>query len=414
MLASPRPLVRGEHYAPDFAEAGATGDNELGAQEDLVLPTEPIYLDHNATTPVAPEVLEAVRAALADAWGNPSSAHLFGARARAAVENAREQVAAALGCRPDEIVFTSGGTESDNAALIGVAEATEGRGRHLVISAIEHPAVEEAAAYLERRGFAVDRVGVDREGRVSPDGIEAALRPDTILVSLMHANNETGVVQPIREVAALLSRRGIPLHTDAAQSFGKIPVRTDELGASLLTLAGHKFYAPKGVGALYLRRGTPFAGFLKGAGHEAGRRAGTENIPGIVGLGAAAALASREMKERASRMAATRDRLKDALRARFPGLVVHGAAADRLPNTLSVAIPGVDANGILAGLDGVAASAGAACHAGGTEPSRVLLAMGIAPALARCTLRLTTGRATTPEEIDLAAERIARAATEGG
>jgi cysteine desulfurase len=376
------------------------------------LRAEPIYLDHNATTPVAPEVLDAVGAALRDTWGNPSSTHLFGTRARAAVEGAREQVASALGCEPDEIVFTSGGTESDNAALIGVAEAQEKRGRHIVISAIEHPAVEEAAAYLERRGFTVDRVGVDRDGRVAPAGIEAALRPDTTLVSLMHANNETGVVQPVREVAALLLPRGIPLHTDAAQSFGKIPVRPDELDVDLLTLAGHKFYAPKGVGVLYIRRGTPFAGFLRGAGHEAGRRAGTENIPGIVGLGAAAALAAREMKERAARMAATRDRLRDALLARFRDLVVHGARSARLPNTLSAAIPGVDANALLDRLDGVAASAGAACHSGGTEPSRVLLAMGIEPGLARCTLRLTTGRATTLEEAELAAERIARAATE--
>jgi cysteine desulfurase len=229
----------------------------------------------------------------------------------------------------------------------------------------------------------------------------------------MHANNETGVVQPVREVAALLTPRGILLHTDAAQSFGKIKVRPDELGVDLLTLAGHKIYAPKGIGALYIRRGTPFAGFLRGAGHEAGRRAGTENIPGIVGLGAAAALASREMEERAVLMAATRDRLRDALLARFPDLVVHGARAERLPNTLSAAIPGVDANALLDRLDGVAASAGAACHSGGTEPSRVLLAMGVEPGLARCTLRLTTGRATTMEEVGLAAERIARAAAEG-
>ncbi|MBZ5638087.1 MAG: cysteine desulfurase [Acidobacteriia bacterium] len=375
---------------------------------------EPIYLDFNATTPVAEEVLDAVRAALRDAWGNPSSAHRYGTRAREAVEEARDRVASLLGARPDEIVFTSGGTESDNAAVIGVAEALERRGRHLVISAIEHPAVEEAARYLEGRGWSVSRVRVDSDGRVAPAEIEAALRPETVLVSLMHANNETGVVQPVREAAAVARARGIPVHTDAAQSVGKIPVRTDDLGVDLLTVAGHKLYAPKGIGALYLRRGTPFAGFLRGAGHEAGRRAGTENIPGIVGLGAACALASREIGERAARLATTRDRLQAALRARFPSLVVHGAHADRLPNTLSAAIPGVDANTLLAGLEGVAASAGAACHSGGTEPSRVLLAMGVDPDVARCTLRLTTGRTTTLEQVDLAAERIASAAASIG
>jgi cysteine desulfurase len=367
---------------------------------------ELIYLDHNATTPVAPEVLEAVCAALRDAWGNPSSGHAEGARARAAVEQARGQVAALLGCEPDEILFTSGGTESDNAALIGVAEALERRGRHLVISAIEHPAVEEAARYLERRGWEVGRAGVDREGRVVVAEVEVALRRDTVLVSVMHANNETGVVQPVRELAELARRRGIVVHTDAAQSVGKIPARPEDLSVDLLTVAGHKLYAPKGVGALFLRRGTPFAGFLRGAGHEGGRRAGTENVAGIVGLGAACALASREMDERARSMAAARDRLESALRASFPDLVVHGAGAVRLPNTLSAAIPGVDANALLARLDGVAASAGAACHSGGTEPSRVLLAMGVPPDLARCTLRLTTGRSTTPHDADLAAARV--------
>jgi cysteine desulfurase len=373
---------------------------------------DPIYLDHNATTPVAPEVAEAVARALRDAWGNPSSSHIFGARAGRAVQEARKRVALLLGCDADEVIFTSGGTESDNAALIGVAEALETRGRHLVISAVEHPAVEEAARYLERRGWSVARAAVDREGRVLPAAIEAALLPATVLISVMHANNETGVVQPVREIAGIARSRRILFHTDAAQSAGKIPTRVDDLGVDLLTVAGHKFYAPKGIGALYLRRGTPFAAFLRGAGHENGRRAGTENIPGIAGLGAACALASIEMEERAGRMRATRDRLEAALRARFPGLVVHGGTAERLPNTLSAAIPGADANALLARLDGVAASAGAACHASGTEPSRVLLAMGVDPALARSTLRLTTGRSTTLEEVDLAAARIAEAARE--
>ncbi len=348
---------------------------------------ETIYLDHNATTPVAPEVLEAVCAALRDDWGNPSSGHSHGGRARAAVERAREQVAGLLGCRPDEVVFTSGGTESDNTAVIGVAEALEARGRHLVISAIEHPAVEEAAASLERRGWSAGRAGVDREGRVIVADLEALLRPDTVLVSVMHANNETGVVQPVREIAEVARRRGIVVHTDAAQSAGKIATRPDELGVDLLTIAGHKLYAPKGIGVLYVRRGTPLAPFLRGAAHEGGRRAGTENVAGIVGLGVACALAARELEERARAMAAARDRLEAAL-------------------------PGVDANALLAGLDGVAASAGAACHSGGSTPSRVLLAMGVAPDLARCTLRLTTGRSTTLADADLAASRITAAAAD--
>jgi cysteine desulfurase NifS/selenium donor protein len=368
--------------------------------------SEVIYLDHNATTPPAPEVVEAMIPALRDAWGNPSSTHPQGVRARQAVETARRQVADLLGCHPEEVIFTSGGTESDNAALVGVAEATTGRGRHLVTSSVEHPAVEEACRYLESRGWTVTRVGVDSRGRVDPREVEAALGPETVLVTVMHANNETGVMQPIEEIAGLARARGVLVHTDAAQSVGKIPVRVDDLGVDLLTLAGHKLYAPKGVGVLYLRRGTPFAGFLRGAAHEGGRRAGTENVPEIVGLGVACALADAEADVRPARLGALRDRLEERLRDRFPDLVVHGAGAERLPNTSSAAIPGADANALLAELEGVAASAGAACHAGGTEPSHVLTAMGVAPEVALCTLRLTVGRSTTPADVDSAAGKI--------
>lgn len=370
----------------------------------------PIYLDHNATTPVAPEVVEAMLPALRDLWGNPSSAHAYGVAARQAIETARSQVASLLGCRPDEVVFTSGGTESDNAAVLGVAHAFAGRGRHLVLSNVEHPAVDAAAAWLETRGFEVTRVQVDGNGRLDPADVEAALRTDTVLVSIMHANNETGVVLPVAEIGRITRARGIPLHTDAAQSAGKLAVKLDDLEADLITIAGHKLYAPKGVGALVIRRGTPFAPFLRGAAHESGRRAGTEATPAIVGLGAACALAAAEGDERARRMRRTRDRIAAGLRERLGEIVVHGEDAERLPNTLSVAIPGVDAQRLLARLDGVATAAGAACHAGRAEPSRVLRAMGVSDALALATLRLTTGRGTTDGEADLAAERIAAAA----
>lgn len=371
---------------------------------------DPIYLDYNATTPVAPEVVEATLPALRDLWGNPSSAHVYGRRAAEALGRSRSEVASLLGCDDDEVVFTSGGTESDNAAIIGVAEALVERGRHVVTCSIEHPAVEESCAYLESRGWRITRVGVDSSGRVDPVSVASALSHDTALVTIMHANNETGVIQPIREIADLVRPRGVVLHTDAAQSVGKLAVRVDDLGADLLTIAGHKLYAPKGVGALYIRRGTPFAGFLHGAGHEGGRRSGTECTPLIVALGAACALAQRELAERSAHLRAMRDRLELTLRAKLPDLTAHGSGVERLPNTLSVAFPGVDATRLLERLEHVAAAAGAACHAGETEPSGVLQAMGVPAALALCTLRLTTGRPTTITEIDAAAAEISREA----
>jgi cysteine desulfurase len=367
---------------------------------------EPIYLDYNATSPVAAEVLAETERALRDLWGNPSSTHPHGRRAREAVDRARSRVAELLGCDADEIVFTSGGTESDNAAVLGVAEASADRGRHVVISTIEHPAVGDAAKRLERRGFSVTRVPVDRHGAVDPDDVARAFRDDTVLVSIMHANNETGVLQPVAEIARAARARGIPVHTDAAQSVGKLPVSVDELGVDLLTIAGHKMYAPKGVGALHLRRGTPFEPFLLGAGHESGRRSGTENTPGIVGLGAACELARRE-PDRAAHLARLRDRLEAGLRRAIPDLVVHGGEVERLPNTLYAAIPGVPSHELLADLPGLATGSGAACHSGKPTPSRVLLAMGVPEALAVCTLRLSLGRPTTEAEVDRAVAAIA-------
>lgn len=370
---------------------------------------DPIYLDYNATTPVAPEVIDEMLPALRDLWGNPSSDHAYGRRAAEAIDLARARVASLLGCHADEVVFTSGGTESNNAAIVAVAEALAGRGRHVVTSLIEHPAVAEPCAYLERRGWEVSRVGPDRDGRVDPAAVAACLTNETVLVTIMHANNETGVIQPLGEIAAAARARGVVFHTDAAQSVGKLPVRVDDLGVDLLTVAGHKLYAPKGVGALYIRRGTPFGRFVHGAGHEAGRRAGTESTAQIVGLGAACALAERESGDRVTHMRAMRDRLAAALLSKLPNLVVHGARAERLPNTLSAAVPGVDANRLISRLEGVALAAGAACHAGKSEPSSVLRAMGVGDELAVCTLRLTVGRPTTAEEIDEAAEAITHA-----
>jgi cysteine desulfurase len=378
----------------------------------MELRTDPIYLDYNATTPVAPEVVEAVVGALRESWGNLSSVHAYGVRARHAVEQARTQVAELIGSGPDEVMFTSGGTEADNAALFGVTEALRDRGRHLIVSAVEHPAVAAVCDELSARGFGVTRVPVDSEGRVRPADVEAAIQPDTVLISVMHAQNETGVIQPIAEISARARPRGIVVHSDTAQSVGKIPVNVDALGVDLLTVAGHKLYAPKGVGALYLRHTTPFSPFLRGAGHESGRRAGTENTPAIVGLGAACALATSEMDQRQAHLAALRDRLQAALLDAFPDLVIHGQGAERLPNTLSTAIPGVRADPLFAALPGIATAAGSACDAGAGDGhvSAALSAMGVSDDIARCTMRLTVGRPTTTDEIDRAAAAIVQAA----
>ncbi|ANM31332.1 hypothetical protein ABI59_19755 [Acidobacteria bacterium Mor1] len=371
--------------------------------------SKPIYLDYNATTPLAAEALDAMTEALGDAWGNPSSNHAYGHKARAVVDTARAQVAELLGAQPDEIVFTAGGTESDNAAIVGVAEALAERGRHLVISTVEHPAVDLACAYLETRGFSVTRVPVDRRGVVPADEVIGACRNDTTLVSIMHGNNETGSIQPVREIGAAVRGRGIVFHCDAAQSVGKLPTEVDDLNVNLLTVAGHKLYGPKGVGALYIRRDTPFAGFLRGAGHERGLRAGTENVAAIAGLGAACELARKELPQRERHMREVRDRLESNLRRAIPDLVVHGEGAERLPNTCYAAFPGADALETLSHLEGVATGSGAACHSGKSVPSKVLRAMKVPNAVGRCTLRMTVGRGTSPADVDRAADLIAAA-----
>ena len=371
-----------------------------------------IYLDYNATTPVDPRVVEAMRPALASLFGNPSSGHRPGRAARAAVEEARERVAACLGAESDEIVFTSGGSESDNQAIHGVVAARGGG--HVVVSAVEHPAVLEPARALAAEGrIRLTVVPVDRFGRVDPDEIERALAADTVLVSVMLANNEVGTLEPVAEIAARCRRRGVLVHTDAAQAVGKVPVDVGTLGVDLLTVAGHKLYAPKGIGALFVRRGVELAPLIRGAGHERGLRSGTENVASIVGLGVACSLAAAELAEERERLAALRDRLEAMLAEGFPALVRHGHPVERLPNTASVAFPGVDANLLLTRLaDEVGASAGAACHTDAVHPSAVLLAMGVDAAMAMSTVRFSVGRYSTADEVERAARRVVEVARE--
>ena len=366
----------------------------------------PIYLDHNATTPVAPEVVEAMLPYLREHFGNPSSAHVYGQRAHRAVDHAREQVAALLGCHPDEVLFTSGGTEANNLAIRGVAAARPDR-RRVVTSVVEHPATEQPCRHLEDQGYQVIRVTVDSWGRVDPDEVLASVDGGTALVTIMHANNEVGTLQPIREIARTTRERGVPVHTDAAQSVGKVPVCVEDLGMDLLSVAGHKLYAPKGVGALYVRRGTPLHPVLLGASHERGLRPGTENVASIVGLGVACELASQELAAGADRMMGLRDRLWELLVERIPGIELNGHPTHRLPNTLNVRFPGVRGSAVLAGAPEIAASTGSACHEGGEAPSTVLTAMGIETDDALGSLRLSLGRYNTMEDIEETALALA-------
>lgn len=371
-----------------------------------------IYLDYNATTPVDPRVAEAMVPILTRVFGNPSSGHALGREARDVVETAREQVAACLACEPGEVYFTSGGSEANNWALHGAVEARGGG--HIVVSAVEHPAILEPVRALERQGrIRLTVVGVDSQGVVDPDEVAAALAPDTVLVSVMLANNELGTLQPVKKIAEHCRKRGVLLHTDAAQAVGKIPVSAPELGVDMLTVAGHKLYAPKGVGALFIRRGVELTPLIRGAAHERGLRAGTENVAAVAGLGRACALATAETQAEGPRLAALRDRLEQALAAGFPSMVRHGHPTRRLPNTSSVAFPGVDANLLLTRLaDQVAASAGAACHTDSVTPSHVLAAMGVETAIAMNTVRFSVGRFSTETEVDQGAEEVLQVARE--
>jgi len=363
-----------------------------------------IYLDYNATTPVAPEVYRAMRPFLSGEFGNPSCDYPLGRRARDAVQQARGEVAALLGCEPEAVVFTSGATEANNTVLKGVAQH-HGRGQ-IITCATEHPAVLAPCRYLQSRGFGLTILPVDGTGRVDPDEVRRALTPDTILISVMHANNETGALAPLREIGALAREAGVAFHTDAAQSVGKIPVDVEELQVDFLTVAGHKFYAPKGVGAFYVRGGAAFTPLLHGASQEGGRRAGTENVPYIVALGAACRLARERLPGAAAHLKSLRDRLHELLLAEVPGLILNGPEAERIPNTLNVSFPGISGGELMAGLPELAASLGSACHAGREAVSPVLAAMGVPLGLARGAVRFSVGYPTTRTEVDQAGARL--------
>ena len=368
----------------------------------------PVYLDYNATTPLLPEVVDAMLPYLREHFGNPSSEHEIGRRARTAVEDSRQRVATMLGCSSDEIVFTSGGTEANNLAIRGVTEARPDH-RHIVTSVIEHPATASPCHWLERHGYRISWIGVEADGRVRVDEVTTALAPHTALVTVMHANNETGVVQPIADIARAAQHHGAIVHTDAAQSIGKIPVDVQTLGVDLLSVAGHKLYAPKGVGALFVRRGTPLAPFVLGAGHERGIRPGTENVASIVGLGVACETACRDIVAWTARVHQLRDELWRRLREQVPGIALNGHVDQRLPNTLNVRFPVVSGTELLAATPEIAASTGSACHDGQESASAVILAMGVPAAQAVGTVRLTLGRMTTTDDITRAAEALARA-----
>jgi len=378
----------------------------------------PIYLDYNATTPLDPVVLDAMLPVLRDCFGNPSSGHAFGKAAHDLVDKSRQQVADLLGAHPDEIVFTSGGSEASNHALKGVVFAKFrgffgrwARDAHIITSAIEHPATLQPCEFLKRLGCRITILPVDCHGCVDPAAVRKTIERGTTLISIMHANNEVGTLQPIREIAAIAKERGVPVHTDAAQSVGKVRVDVNELGVDLLSVAGHKLYAPKGVGVLFVRRGVQLEPFLHGAGHESGRRAGTENVPYLVALGTACELARRSLPEATQRLRQLRDRLWDRL---LTGLgervVLNGHPEQRLPNTLHVNFAGHVGAEFLTKVPEVAASTGSACHEGKVSQSPVLCAMGVPPELGRGAVRLSVGRFTTEDEIDRAAAALIRVA----
>jgi cysteine desulfurase len=362
---------------------------------------QPIYLDYNGTTPHDPEVIAAMRPFLESEFGNPSSSHWYGIRPKRAVEKARQQVAGMLNCNPEEVFFTSGGTESNNHAIKGMARILKEKGRHIITSTVEHPAVLEVCEYLKNEGFQTTCVDVDDTGMVRVENVAAAIRADTILITIMHANNEVGTLQPIREIALLARQKDICMHTDAAQSAGKIATDVQEMNVDLLSIAGHKLYAPKGIGALYVKKGLLPEKFCHGASQEMGWRAGTENVLEIVGLGKACEMAERSLDHAEKHLTAMRDRLHNKLAGRLTDIRLNGHLDERLPNTLSLSFKGLEANRILEeiGLE-VAASAGAACHSGTVTLSHVLEAMQVPLEWAKGTVRFSTGRMTTADEID--------------
>ncbi|MBW2310225.1 MAG: cysteine desulfurase [Deltaproteobacteria bacterium] len=368
-----------------------------------------IYLDYNATTPIAQEVAEAMMPYITEDFGNPSSAHFLGARAREALENAREQVCNLLGCDRDEIIFTGGGTESNNMVLKGVAWTLREKGRHIITTRIEHPSIMNTALFLVDNEYDVTFLPVDEFGTVAPDEVKRAVRGDTILITVMHANNETGTIQPIAEISGLAKEHGILFHTDAAQSIGKIDTRVGDLGVDLLTVAGHKLYAPKGVGALYIRKGVEIEPILHGGGQERGLRSGTENMILSVGLGKACELIQGNLSNEIPRIKKLRDRLYEQIASAVPEAVVHGHPEQRLPNTLFISFPGMVGEEILKGIPDLCASTGAACHDQTVSLSHVLGAMGVTKEVGMGAVRLSLGRPSTEDEVDQAARLIIEA-----
>jgi cysteine desulfurase len=367
-----------------------------------------IYFDHNATTPIPPEVLEAMMPYLTEEYGNASSIHAFGQNARGAVEQARGQVAALVGARSADIMFTSGGTESNNHAILGAVAAAPAKNKHVITSAIEHVAVLDACRALAKLGIELTILPVSRDGLVNPEDVRAAIRPETVLITVMLANNEIGVIEPIEEIGKIATEKEIVFHADAVQAAGKIPIDIEKLGADLLSISAHKFSGPKGVGALYIRKGTQLAPLLFGGHSERDRRPGTEDVAAIAGMGKAAELAFADLCEDAARVGALRDRLERGLLDRVPHTWVNGARAPRVPNTINLTFPFIEGEAMVIALDlkGIACSTGAACSSGAVEPSHVLLALGLPPENARATLRLSLGRQTTMDEIDFALETI--------
>ena len=365
-----------------------------------------VYLDHNASTPVHPEVLQAMLPYFSERFGNPSSVHGFGREAREGLETAREQIAGFLRVSKDEIVFTSGGTESDNLGIKGIAAAR--RSGHIVTSQIEHHAVLRTCEMLETQGFTVTYLPVDEYGMVRPEDLERAIRPDTILVSLMHANSEVGTLQPMSEIGRITRGHGVPLHVDAVQTFGKVPIDVDAFGIDLLSFSGHKIYGPKGVAGLYVRKGTKMAAVQHGGDHERRRRAGTENVAGLVGFGKAVEVRGREMAGEAARLTGLRDRLWEGIRTRVDEVRLNGHPTLRLPGTCNMCFRNVESESIVLGLDlkGIATSAGSACTSGSVEPSYVLVAMGLPLDWAMGSVRCSLGRSTTAEDIDYVVDSV--------
>lgn len=368
-----------------------------------------VYLDHSATTPVDPEVAKLMMTYYTEKFGNPSSVHSFGREAKAALENARESVANLLGADPREITFTSGGTEADNLAIIGTAEALSKKGKHIITSAVEHHAVLETCEFLEKNGYELTIIPVDEEGIVSVVDVEKAIRPDTILITIMHANNEVGAIQPIAEIGKLAREKGIVFHVDAVQSFGKIPIDVKTINVDLMTVSSHKIYGPKGVGALYIRKGVRVIPRIYGGGQEKKRRSGTENTPGIIGFGKACELAAERMEEQALLEAKLRDKLMNGILEKIDYVKVNGPRGEnRLPGNLNVSIQFVEGEALLLSLDmmGIAASSGSACTSGSLDPSHVLLAMGLSHEIAHGSLRFSFGRQNTEEDVDYVLEQL--------